>query len=445
MENYVQDRLGHGVYGEYAAILSLAFMLSPLLDMGTAQLLTTRVAARPARARWLTRHMYALRWMLLGLYLPVILICGVLLDYSWAQMGLLLALGLLHMGISLLTLGRALIQGQQRFGLDAWSSVADKLLLLPAVGMLAVFGLTLWNFMGAQLVVTYGVALVLVVQGIRGGWRQYLRWPGRKWRVWLLAALPYALLALGYGLHERIGVVYLERVVPAEEVGLFAAAFRWFSAAQMYLWTILPVFYARFAALGAPEARRNLLSSALVVVSLPMGAIAALLCFQGEVLRILFPHSTPEQLARIAQHLQWQSVGLLFNALGTPFSTQLAAEGRTRALNLLLWFATGCNLVLNLWLIPQQGGMGTSQALMASFGLLMAGYIGVTALHSSVTVPWGTLVRTMVVLAFFWGFMAYLSTWTLWVVLPLALVAFVLLVLVFGLQRHIFALLNRNP
>jgi hypothetical protein len=62
--------------------------------------------------------------------------------------------------------------------------------------------------------------------------------------------MPYTLLVLVSGLNERINQVLIERLSGPYENGLYLGAYRWFGASLMYLWIVLPIFYARFASLG---------------------------------------------------------------------------------------------------------------------------------------------------------------------------------------------------
>ena len=41
--------------------------------------------------------------------------------------------------------------------------------------------------------------------------------------------------------------VMLERMAGDVPTGLYAAAYRWLDAFSMYLWIVLPMFFARFA------------------------------------------------------------------------------------------------------------------------------------------------------------------------------------------------------
>ena len=88
-------------------------------------------------------------------------------------------------------------------------------------------------------------------------------------------AFPFAIITILYSVHDKVDQVMLERMLPepngAHETGLYAGAYRWVDAVSMYLWTVLPIFFARFASkIHSPKAQTQLLEFGQAVAAIPM-------------------------------------------------------------------------------------------------------------------------------------------------------------------------------
>jgi O-antigen/teichoic acid export membrane protein len=418
VENLVQDRLGHAAFGKYAALFSLAFLLCPLLDVGTAQYLTAKAASRPRLRKWLAERVLGIRIILALVYLPSVMLLGLVLGYSGQVLWLLFLLSLLQLALAWLLFSRALLQALLLVRLDGFAGVADKTILLPIVGVLLAVGISLNSFVYSQVFVTLfiaGLAYLLVRQNLGALWPRfsYRTTTGVLWR-----SLPFALVALLYAFHERLGLIWLERRGGDEAAGLFAGAYRWFTAVQMYLWTVLPIFFARFSAQTVIQEREKLLAIAQVVVGLPIVLAASFMMFEGDVLFLMFTHSNATELEAMRIHLVWLGVALLFNGNFNHYATQLAAESRVHLLNYAVGGAVVVNLLFNILGLPILGPISTSIAMAVSFVGLSLAYLGLTMRYSQVTPPWGILrrqglVAVLVMLVFAFGnWLGFFWLWT---------------------------------
>ena len=226
IDRQLQVLVGHEAYGTYFSILSLAIILSFLADAGITNMLNRQLALQePVHLARLLRF----KTVLVALY------CGVVALVAWATgierwdlVGLVCAL---QAGASFLLFYRNILTGHQRFTTDAWLSVLDKLLiiLLAAPFLYPLFGggqIRLETFLMLQVGAMY--ASLAVAYGLT---RKYLYTPEARPAVLaevVRLTLPFSVLVLLMGVHNRLDAFLLERVHPhgAFEAGVYATAYR---------------------------------------------------------------------------------------------------------------------------------------------------------------------------------------------------------------------------
>lgn len=421
-ENAAQDRLGHEAFGQFAALFALAYIFSPVVDLGANQLLTRDVAAEPAAYRTLMGRVLGLKGLLTAAYLlTVILLGGVWLAAGPQDWALLAVAAGVNVGLSFVLLFRGAFQAHQAFGWDGVASVLDKLAFLAVLGVLFALpsGFSLQGYALAMLAVT---ALTAAVLGAVAGRRYGLpkpRFQRADLRAAALGGLPFALLFVLSSLNERAGQVLLAPLAGEKASGLYAGAFRWYGAFSMYLWTVLPVFFARFAQLRhrPPDETRPFFEAGLAAVSLPVMWISAFIFWHGERLFFLFTRSTPEEIARMTACLRWLALALAVNGLFNIFSTWLTATGHEKAVNRLLIGAALLTLALNTLLIPALEELAPAIGLAASLSFLSAGYVVMfRRVKDSPPVPWSLLTRLVVAACVSWAALgaAQLAGWPWW-------------------------------
>lgn len=413
LENLVQDRIGHDTWGYYGAILSFCLIIGALTELGVNQYCTKTLGAQPERHAELFPTLWGIK-LLSGLaYLLLLLGGGWLMGYL-ADWPLLLAVGAAQWIIGLVSFYRALMQAHHHFRLDTLAGVADKTLLMLPVGTLLVTGIWLMGYVWAVL----GTSLVtlLVFGGIalrRYGW-QAPSFGLPQMRTILRSTLPFAPIFILFLILEKVNPILLEKAVGKAETGLYQAAFRYFSVFQMYLWTVLPIFYAKFARshIQAPAERQRLFSAGQGIVALPMLWVCLVLWFYGDHLFLLFfRHSTPAQLAEMTASLRWLALALLFNSVFNIYSTYLTATGGERYVNFWVALAIVAN-VATLWLLaPHWGQQAGALSLTVGFGVMSLGFVGSYVATTGLRVPLGLLLRLLLVLALGYGL--------LWLMAPL--------------------------
>jgi O-antigen/teichoic acid export membrane protein len=388
-EMEVQDVVGHDDWGMYAAALSFGFLFLTLADLGINYYATKALASAPDQLRDMFPQLISVKLILLIAYPLLMYGAAMALGYEPRQLSLLFWLCLVQAGAQFMEFFRANFRAMQRFGLDAWLSVFDRVLLLALVAGLFATTLTIETFVYARLAAV-GLS-VLVFYGLLTRLYGWLR-PRFRWgmvRELVRFSLPFAAITMLSSIHDKVDQVMLERMAGDLPTGLYAAAYRWLEAFSMYLWTILPLFFARFAYLvQRPADQQRLFHLGQLITGLPLTFLCVFGFFFGDKLLFLYDHSTATELATILTCLQILLVALLINGNLAVFSTLLAATGHERFINRLLVLSISINVLLNLWLIPSYGAVACAWSTVASFLAMGLGYVWYVQRRTAVAVPW---------------------------------------------------------
>lgn len=439
VENLVQDRLGHAVFGTFTALFTLATIVASVSDLGTTQLTTKRVAVSPEFLNEYFPTLLPLKGWLAVLFLGIIMTTGWVLGYRGHTLTLLGLTGAGLLVAQYTQFLRGVLQAHQRFNTDAVLSVLEKLLLLGLVLGLVPIGITLNNYVGARSVAIGFTFLVLygLVTRLYGRVKFRLRWDHA--RSVMQASLPLAFITLVYGLNERIDMLMLERLVSPQEASYYAASYRWVDTVMMYLWTVLPLFFAKFAyATGRPQEQRDLLWFGQRVVTVPLLLICGFVLFRGEVLFWQFKHSTDAEVARMALCLKILFVNVLVHAFFAIYSTLLTSTSHERPVSWLVAASIVLNVGLNLLLIPKMGAVAGAINTLVCAVFVSVGYVWLVQRRAGVPVPWAWLARLAVAFgllcAVWWGLQQALALpWLLESVV--ASVAFLLILFLTGIAR----------
>ncbi len=342
----MQDALGHHAWGSYSAWFSLAFMLSPMVDMGLNQYLLRTLAAEAGQYKTVVGRVLGLRLALGGIYLPVLLVISLLLGYSGYAVVGVLVLGVAQIGLNLIVLTRSVLQARQRFGSDAFYSAIDKTLLMLLIVWLLMYTPTLTQYLLVVVISVWVSALIgmVIIRQLIGSFQ--IIFQQQELRQVLQSALPFAVMMLLFGANERVNLVLLERITGAEIAGLYTGGYRWIAAAAMYLWTITPIFYTRYAAaqISLKEKYRIFRISHYVIVS-PLFIVCIILFFAGNKLTGLSKNSTLTEQAAMFTALKLLLPALVWNGIATTYSTWLTATDAVKPVNRLLSVTMIINLV----------------------------------------------------------------------------------------------------
>lgn len=412
----LQDEIGHDAWGSYGALLSFAFLFVTLADLGINNYTTKTLAETPERLRTDFPHFFSAKILLTLLY-PLVLWClGWLIGYRGEELEFLMLLCLILGGMQIAEFIRANFRAKQRFTLDSILSVLDRLLLIGVVAYLLMRDITIGQFIYARVAVV-GVIIVAFYSLLIGayGWIKP-RLNFKSIRKVIQMSWGFALMTILYSLHDKVDQVMLERLYSKAENGLYYGAYRWLDAFSMYLWTVLPIFFARFAFFNKePKEQERLLHFGQVITALPMIFVGAFGWFYGEQLLFLFEQSSPDEIETMRLCLQALFLAALMNGIFAIFSTFLTSTGHVKSVNLIVLVSLIPNVGLNFWLIPQYGAIAAAWSTVLSYSIMNMLYVLYIQQKLSISVPWLQMLKLISAAAMlFVGFWALGQTSLEW-------------------------------
>ena len=440
VENLVQDQLGHATFGLITALSALTLVVAALSDLGLTPYAVQRVAAEPAFMAETFPTLLPLRGALNFVALVAMLVVGWGLGYRGPELGLLAALGAALLLAQYGQFLRGTLQAHQKFNTEAVLSVVEKFLLLGAVLVLLPIGLTLPRYVGARLGAAVFTTVLFYGLMTRFFGRVQYRWRGPVARTALRASLPFAFMTLLYGVNERIDMVMLERLASPTEAGYYAWAYRYVDAVMMYAWTVLPLFFAKFASVPKDAgAQRGLLHFGQRILTLPLLFVVAFIFFRGEVVFWQFKHSSPAEVARMTFCLKILFVNVLVHGFFAIYSTLLTSTTHERAVSWLVACSIALNIGLNLVFLPKFGAVAASVDTLICAAAVSVGYLVLVARRTGVGVPGRLLARLLLcfgLLCGAWAGLQYGLSLSWWLEAGIMAVVFGLLVLGTGLVRR---------
>lgn len=410
VDNLAQNRIGHEAYGLVGALLGLGQWASALADWGLYALVTREMARDTQAYAAVGRTTLALKSLLTMGSFVLFVGLGWSIGYRDKALLWLIIILLYQLALSYLQYFRAFFQGAQRFRIDAIFSAAEKAVVLVLLAIA-------WNALTGDLYVGILLSAGLLTAGAAGisVWKFYGFPMGRSqlrelWRAFRQMT-PFALMGYATAINERLNQVLLERWISAHENGLYWGAYRWFSAAMMYLWIVLPLFFARFAQLGrrrSPELWKTFLWGQ-VISGLPILAVAGIFIGAPRVFLLLFTKSTEAELIQMSHTLQMLAFPLALNGLTAIYSTYLTAVGYEWQAFWLMVGASGINFVACKFLLPPFGAVGAALALGLSYLFYGAGFVWIFHRVASVPSTLPTLGRITVLATLYGAGMAFMS------------------------------------
>jgi len=382
IDRTVQVMVGAGEYGYYFSLLNLSLILNILLDAGLTNFNNKNIAQY---SQLLSKHfsnLVVLKFILAIIYLIVVLIVGLSLNYHWQQMKLLLVLAFNQFLLSFIMYLRSNLSGLHKFKSDSFISVLDRLLMIVICSFLlwgniahSVFKIE-W-FVYAQTlayIVTSVIAFLLVFRNL-----SFFkpRFDYTFLRVIVRQSYPYAFLVLLMSVYNRIDGVMLERMLPdSTQSGIYAHAFRVLDAASMFAYLfagiLLPIF-ARMIKINSDVGQLVKLSFLLLIVPSLAVAINSFF-FANQIMALLYE----EHIQQSADVFKILILGFIPIASNYIFGTLLTAAGKLKYLNIMAGIAMLVNISLNFILIPHLFAYGAAiaslftQSLMAVFQIFVS-------------------------------------------------------------------------
>lgn len=375
IDRVVQNTLGSEVYGNYYALLNFTFLFSILIDLGITNQNNRRIAQDRSRLSDQLSGILSLKLLLSMGYLLLVLGIGLLLGYSADQFFFLPFLALNQILLSFILYIRSNLSGLHLFRSDSVISVLDRGLMILFCSIL------LWGlpgeipfriewFVWAQTA-AYGLtALIGGALVLRRADRIRLNWTLSSFARTLKESFPYALLILLMTFYNRVDSVMLERILSdgKTEAGIYAQGFRILDAISQFGYLtasmLLPLF-ARAIEKGELKELKELLATSSRLL-IPAAVLIAVVCsFHAVALMDLLYQDHEERSGPVFAIL---IISFIPVAASYIYGTLLTAKGALKKMNLLAGGGMLLNILLNAFLIPRYGALGSGMATLATQG-----------------------------------------------------------------------------
>lgn len=356
----VQNIVGQQ-YGIYFAFFNLSLIISIVFDLGVNNYSTRLSAQNLPEAKKLFSTILGLRMLLLLVYLAGIGLLKVFVALSWTEYRLILLLGLNQFLIANISFFRSYFAGLQRFRLDAFLSILDRLLLIFSVGYIIYFypdGFKLIDiesysiFQFCCYAISFLIAGCLAILLIK----PKLEIPRLATILPILKkSFPFALLIVLMTLYTRIDALLLLHLSVdngTQEAAFYAQAYRLIDALYMFAMIFAGLLFPMFAKMlkDNPSAIGTLVSQASKLL---LGSSLAFIVFSllrgGHLIDLIYGDTSVESGSIIFL----LSIGFFGMASNLIFGSLLTANGSLKVLNRISFVGLLINICLNLILIPQ--------------------------------------------------------------------------------------------
>lgn len=417
VDRQVQNIVGHEAYGSYFALLNLGYVLLFIADAGLSNYSMQQIAAGNGIA---TRKLFHFKLILLAIYSAAACAVGWLTGVT--QWNILLLVIFLQAASSLLLFLRGLLAGHQLFKLDAFSYVADKILVVIVAGIF-LYGwlkpISIEIFLQIQVGATLIICIVLFFLLI--GRKLLNSGSNLKTGNMLKQAAPFAAIILLMATHYRADGFLLERLNGPVQAGIYATAYRLLDAANMVGYLVAS-FLVPFVArnLNDAEAIRKvvrLYSNGLLV----LGIFVA--CFG-----IVFASWIQSTLYHTNDLFNTQVIQLTIAVLPAYYllhiyGSLLTAAASFKAFLSILLAAVIVNLTINSILIPAYGAKGSAiAAIVSQYFCALACYLAASKrFNLAVTIRSGLASLFLAAVVLFLLFLLQALIHSVWIILAVLL------------------------
>tara|TARA_B110000037_G_C17095406_1_gene495792 strand:- start:401 stop:1861 length:1461 start_codon:yes stop_codon:yes gene_type:complete len=374
VEIKVLNTVGADAFGFYYAVFNFSFLFHIFIDVGINQFHNREIARTPEKFLTQFSQLFNLKIFFSFLYIIVTLIAAYVVRYNEAQCKLLVILGLNQIIQSFVLYNRASFTALFRFKLDTFFSIFDKLLSIIICVFIFYFSpikdslsvdFKIEYFVYAQtfsLLMSFVLSFSILLFSEKMNW---LKLEFTSFLPYLKKTLPFAVAVLLMTLYTRIDAVMIERLLPdsgAYQAGVYAAGYKILDALNRipYLFAsfLIPVF-AKL--LKDKEDFKPIFSAALkMLLVISIGATVVSLFFGADILALMYTDYTPEwNSSFIYLILSFNTAVLIYVTGGL-----LTANNNLITISKMSLIALFINIVLNYFLIKQNGAAGASLATL---------------------------------------------------------------------------------
>lgn len=443
-ENVVQDELGHETFGLFSALLSLVIVLSVFSDLGINHYVTNTVAKDKSKYQETLSTFFSARLIILLLFPLLCIGVGILVGYEGEHLMYLFTIAVTQALFQFVMLFRAKFQAFQDFITDSIASVLDRIIILFLVAMLFVWQLfTLENFVYARFIAIAITALLTFAILIYKYGKFKFSFSFSKIKEVIVKTLPFTMMTFLYAINERIDMFMVERLHSSTEAGLYAGAYRWYDAFMMFIWLIMPMFFAKFS--SNENEHKSLLKSGKILVAVPIIFLGIVLLARNEFMFFLFQNSTVHQISQMSAILSVLMISYVINGVFVLYGTYLNAAGFVSKVNWLVAISVAINIALNWYFIPAYGAIASAYTTAFSTLILSVGYF--VMIRKKIQTDSTLLMRLIVLCVVFLLVVFVLHstfdfTWSVYI--TFSLLAFLILLFLLKLHRPFLEALKQR-
>ena len=376
----IARHLGPEELGRFEYTFALVVGFGALAGCGLRAVTVRTVAQQSQPLAAYLGLMLSLRLLLACVVWPLLIVAAYYLGDAHALVGLV-AIASLTLPVNALgTTLRDVLQGLERFDVEAATSVVVRVVTM--VGALLAIKLD-YGVVAIVSVYSFGALFGLLVPLVamrRAGYTLSMRWSAPEARRELKYAVPFAANGLVALLMWEVNPVLIEAMSTMAMVGMFAAGTRLLTPLEMIPESVsdalTPAVARAWASDGASSG--NLVGRAfygLLFIGAPI-AVGGAIC-ADELVALIFGGEF-EQAGTILRILV---VVLPLEFLSIPAANTLGAIHQQ---NRMLWISCGgaaVNLLLALALIPSMGAVGCAWATAATTAFCCVAYLILLSRH----------------------------------------------------------------
>lgn len=401
--------IGLEEYGYYAIAVNVIGYFGPVTDFGLGILLTRDVSRRPHDAATYTALVQRIRLLLSVAALPIVLLImlsywfGGKVETNTVVTGGLLALALIPANVA--GTASSLFAARERMDYTALVQVATALLTV-GLGMAAIaLG---WGYVGLAItaLIANVVTAFVLLRSLPREATATRSWDGGVARSLMVASFPLMISVLLSLLFFRVDLVVLSIVRDTQEVGAYAAAYKYIEGFALLPSTLVLALFPALSRVAETDraALQEILNKALqLMLVIAIGSTICFFVFAESFIWLLAGDRT-QALAVTA--LAILVLFLPFNYINAITQYVLIALDRQKLIAFTFVFATSFNLITNIIFIPQYGATAAAVTTVVSELILLAPLL-VIARRDSISIPiltagWRPLLAGGGMLAVIW-------------------------------------------
>jgi O-antigen/teichoic acid export membrane protein len=362
----IVNRLGGEQFGQYSIVIAWAGLFSVIGDLGISQYFAREIARDHEKTSLIYWDVVILRSILAVFAASITILGAILHPYD----------PMIVLGIAIYTFSyflqaflvplQAIISGNERVDIISVFEVISQIIFITTGALFLFAGLSfVWLVIASILnipVITY--LSYRVVRHNKLGPPRFRITPNLWWGL-ILSGLPFGLTQLSLSFAYRVDTVILSSHVSDEQIG-------WYNIAYGLILTLLTVTRAFNSALAPTLTREHALNpektqnwyyrsvKMLLFLGLPI-AVGGMITSHKIIDLLYQPEILPAAIPLAI--LVWDIPFVMYQSFSGTFTQSIQKE-RRGALN--YGTLAICNLLLNLFLIPRFGIIGSSFATVAT-------------------------------------------------------------------------------